>query len=72
MKLDVRFKDWHFWITIVALFATATGFNFEDFKTWVDFFNALGAVFADPSRVITFLIALYGVVRNSATKGFVD
>ena len=55
MKLDVRLKDWHFWITIIALFGTATGFNFQDFTTWQSFFDAIVNIFADPSRLILFL-----------------
>lgn len=72
MKLDIRLKDWHFWVTLIALFATATGFSFSDFTTWSEFFNALYAIFADPSRIILFAIALYGQFRNSASKGFKD
>ena len=72
MNIKTRLQDWHFWITIIALFATATGFNFKDFTTWQAFFDALVAVFADPSRFILFLIALYGQFRNPTTKGFSD
>ena len=72
MNFKKRLTDWLFWLTIIALFASSTGFNWEEFKTWNSFFVAIYAIFCDPSRFITFVIAFIGLIRNSATKGLKD
>jgi phi LC3 family holin len=72
MDIKKRLKDVWFWVTLGALFFTATGIEPNNMTSWSVLGEAVLKVASNPFLLVSFLLAVLGQFRNPTTKGMKD
>lgn len=72
MNIIQKLKNPVLWVTIVALFISSTGFEWQEYTTWIDFFKEILNIFSNPVRIIAFIVALFGQFYHAGTTGIKD
>ena len=72
MDIKKRLKDPWFWVTLGALFFSATGIDPTKMTSWLALGDAVMEVVTSPFLLVTFALAVLGQFRNPTTKGLKD
>lgn len=63
-----KFRNPYFWISIVGLFFSAAGINFETLTSWQLLGDALLNILQNPVSVVAVMTALIGIFNDNSTK----
>ena len=63
-----KFRNPYFWISIVGLFFSAAGINFETLTSWQLLGDALLSILQNPVSVVAVITALIGIFNDNSTK----
>ena len=63
-----KFRNPYFWISIVGLFFSAAGINFETLTSWKLLGDALLNILQNPVSVVAVITALIGIFNDNSTK----
>ena len=72
MDLKIRIKNYLFWVSVGGLFLTATGASFESLTSWAALVELVKSFLNNPFQLLTFIVALFGIINNPITKGLKD
>lgn len=64
-----KFRNPYFWISIVGLFFSAAGIDFNTLTSWQLLGNALLSILNNPVSVVAVFSCLVGIWNNNDTKG---
>lgn len=64
-----KFRNPYFWLSIVGLFFSAAGINFETLTSWQLLGQALLSILQNPVSVVAVMTALIGIFNDNSTKG---
>jgi uncharacterized membrane protein len=63
------FRNPYFWISIIGLFFSAAGIDFNTLTSWHLLGEALLSIANNPVSVVAVITALIGIYNNNDTKG---
>lgn len=72
MKIDPRFKNRWFWITMAGLFFSTTQIDPATMTSWSAVKDAVWTVISNPFLLVSFGIAVMGQWNNPTTPGLGD
>jgi uncharacterized membrane protein len=64
-----KFRNPYFWISIIGLFFSAAGIEFNTLTSWHLLGEALLSIANNPVSVVAVITALIGIYNNNDTKG---
>lgn len=72
MNIPVRFKNWAFWLGLVATILAAMGVSPEMFTSWDMVVEALRNLISNPYQLGCVIVAIIGVFADFTTPGIGD
>lgn len=69
MKINSKFKNPYFWLSVIALIFSASGVDFNELVSWRLLGEALLGIIANPVSVVAVITALLGIWNDNSTKG---
>ena len=72
INIPVRFKNWAFWMGLVATILAAMGVSAQSFTSWAAVWDAVVALVTNPFRLGCVIVAVMGVFTDPTTKGICD
>lgn len=72
INVPIRFKNWAFWLGLVATMLAAIDVSPEMFTSWNIVANELVALLSNPYRLGCLLVAVVGVLTDPTTPGLGD
>lgn len=64
-----KFRNPYFWLSIIGLFFSAAGIDFNTLTSWHLLGEALLSIANNPVSVVAVITALIGIYNNNDTKG---
>ena len=64
-----KFRNPYFWLSIIGLFFSAAGIDFNTLISWHLLGEALLSIANNPVSVVAVITALIGIYNNNDTKG---
>ena len=64
-----KFRSPYFWLSIIGLFFSAAGIDFNTLTSWHLLGEALLSIANNPVSVVAVITALIGIYNNNDTKG---
>ena len=64
-----KFRNPYFWLSIIGLFFSAAGIDFNTLTSWHLLGEALLSIANNPVSVVAVITALLGIWNNNDTKG---
>lgn len=64
-----KFHNPYFWLSIVGLFFSAAGINFETLTSWQLLGEALLSILQNPVSVVAVITTLIGIFNDNSTRG---
>ena len=72
INMPVRFKNFYFWVTLLATILAAMGVSAEMFTSWSLVWEAIVDLFSNPFQLGCVVIAVMGVINDPTTYGSND
>lgn len=72
INVPIRFKNWAFWLGLVATMLAAVDVSPEMFTSWNIVADELVALLSNPYRLGCLLVAVVGVLTDPTTPGLGD
>lgn len=72
INVPIRFKNWAFWLGLVATMLAAIDVSPEMFTSWNIVADELVALLSNPYRLGCLLVAVVGVLTDPTTPGLGD
>lgn len=69
MKMNEKFKNPYFWLSVFALIFSASGIDFQDLTSWSLLFDAFVDILCNPVAVVAVITAFLGIWNDNSTKG---
>ena len=64
-----KFKSPYFWLSIIGLFFSASGIDFNTLTSWQLFGEALMTIFENPVSIVAVITALVGIFNDNSSRG---
>lgn len=64
-----KFKNPYFWLSIVGLFFSAAGINFDTLTSWQLLVDAMLHIIENPVSVVAVITCLVGIFNDNSTPG---
>ena len=64
-----KFKSPYFWLSIIGLFFSASGIDFNTLTSWHLLGEALMTIFENPVSIVAVITALVGIFNDNSSKG---
>lgn len=64
-----KFRNPYFWLSIIGLFFSAAGIDFNTLTSWHLLGEAILSIANNPVSVVAVITALIGIYNNNDTKG---
>lgn len=71
-KMKTRLTNIYMYLGMISTILLATGLDITSISTWEQFFVAILAVLATPSRLLCLVLAILSAVIDPTTKGITD
>ena len=71
-KMKTRLTNIYMYLSMVSTVLLATGLDITSISTWEQFFVAILAVLATPSRLLCLVLAILSAIIDPTTKGITD
>ena len=71
-KMKTRLTNIYMYLGMVSTILLATGLDITSISTWEQFFVAILAVLATPSRLLCLVLAILSAIIDPTTKGITD
>lgn len=72
VNIPVRFRNWAFWVGLVATILTAMNVSPEMFTSWDILWQEIVSLFSNPFRLFCVVFAIIGVFVDPTTAGIGD
>lgn len=71
-KMKTRLTNIYMYLGMISTILLATGLDITSISTWEQFFVAILAVLATPSRLLCLVLAILSAIIDPTTKGITD
>lgn len=71
-KMKTRLTNMYMYLGMISTILLATGLDITSISTWEQFFVAILAVLATPSRLLCLVLAILSAIIDPTTKGITD
>ena len=72
INIPVRFKNWAFWMGLIATILAAMGVSAQTFTSWRAVLDAIVNLVTNPFQLGCVIVAVVGVFTDPTTKGICD
>lgn len=72
INMPVRFRNFYFWVTLLATILAAMGVSAEMFTSWGLVWEAIVDLLSNPFQLSCVVIAVVGVINDPTTYGIGD
>lgn len=72
INMPVRFKNFYFWVTLLATILASMGVSAEMFTSWSMVWDAIVGLVSNPFQLGCVVLAIVGVINDPTTSGIGD
>lgn len=72
INIPVRFKNWAFWMGLIATILASMGVSVQTFTSWGAVWDAIVGLVTNPFQLGCVIVAVMGVFTDPTTKGICD
>ena len=72
INIPVRFKNWAFWMGLIATILASMGVSAQTFTSWRAVWDAIVNLVTNPFQLGCVIVAVVGVFTDPTTKGICD